>query len=142
MALISPTNMKFNVIIVDDDALVLFLHKTIIQRNLMPQTIFGFKNGKEALDFIFESELDKLPLLILLDINMPVLNGWEFLRTIQQKNCRKDIFVIMVTSSINTADMERAKNFPQVIDYIEKPLDSKVCERIFQKMQCLLQNPN
>lgn len=138
----NSAKINFNVVIVDDDALVLFLHKTVIERSLLPQATYGFRNGKEALDFLAKKNEKDLPLLVLLDINMPVLNGWDFLGQIQQKHFKKRIFVVMVSSSINTADMDKAKDFPQVIDYVEKPLNSNVCQRVFHKMKCLLHNPN
>ncbi|HET8753650.1 MAG TPA: response regulator [Salinimicrobium sp.] len=134
--------MNFNVVIVDDDALVLFLHRTVIERSLLPKNTYGFRNAKDALDFLYEKREKDMPFLVLLDINMPEVNGWDFLKELQDKKFRKKIFVVMVTSSINTADVNKAKSFPQVVDYVEKPLNQKMCERVFHKMQCLLQNPN
>ena len=109
--------MDFKVVIVDDDSVVLFLHKVLIDRSILPSPVGSFKNGKEALEHISADGIYETPYLVLLDINMPVMNGWEFLDEIQNKDYKDNIYVAMVTSSINTNDIEHASKYPQVIDY-------------------------
>jgi CheY-like chemotaxis protein len=60
--------------------------------------------------------------LILLDINMPEMDGWSFLDHLNQENFPLDIYVIMVTSSTNAADKRRAQSYPMVISFVEKVL--------------------
>ncbi|HET8854398.1 MAG TPA: response regulator [Salinimicrobium sp.] len=127
--------MEFKVVIVDDDSVVLFLHKVLIDRSILPSAEGSFKNGKEALDYISSNGVRETPYLILLDINMPVMNGWDFLEAIQEKDFKENIFVAMVTSSINTNDMQHALQYPQVIDYLEKPLRKEACEDLYEKMK-------
>lgn len=127
--------MEFKVVIVDDDSVVLFLHKVLLDRSVLPSAEGSFKNGKEALDYISSNGVREIPYLILLDINMPVMNGWDFLEAIQEKEFKENIFVAMVTSSINANDMQHALQYPQVIDYLEKPLRKEACEHLYEKMK-------
>ena len=127
--------MDFKVVIVDDDSVVLFLHKVLIERSILPPAAGSFKNGKEALDHISGNGVRKNPYLVLLDINMPVMNGWDFLDAIQDKDYKDNVYVAMVTSSINTNDIEHAQQYPQVIDYLEKPLRKEACEMLYEKMK-------
>ena len=127
--------MEFKVVIVDDDSVVLFLHKVLIDRSVLPSAEGSFKNGKEALEYISNDGVRDSPYLVLLDINMPVMNGWDFLEAIQDKEYKENIFVAMVTSSINSNDLEHASQYSQVIDYLEKPLRKEACESLYQKMK-------
>jgi CheY-like chemotaxis protein len=79
-----------------------------------------FANPKIALDALRET--DSLPDLILLDINMPVLNGWEFLDAIKENEKFLSIPIYILTSSINDEDKTKAKEYPNIKDYIVKPL--------------------
>jgi len=127
--------MDFKVVIVDDDAVVLFLHKVLIDRSILPSAEKSFKNGKEALDYIGSNGVRDTPYLVLLDINMPVMNGWDFLEEIQKTEFKDNVYVAMVTSSINANDVEHARQYPQVIDYLEKPLRKEACEELYEKMK-------
>jgi CheY-like chemotaxis protein len=66
----------------------------------------------------------------LLDINMPVMNGWEFLQAVQTTDFADSLSVIMVTSSIDQGDREQARQFKQVITFMEKPLNVETCKQI------------
>ena len=71
--------------------------------------------------------------LIFLDINMPVMSGWELLEHLQAHPNPEKFFVIMVTSSVDSKDHERARSYPQVLGYFEKPLE----DRSFKKLRQL-----
>ncbi|NJW52353.1 response regulator [Salinimicrobium oceani] len=125
--------MNLDVVIVDDDAVVLFLHKVLIKKSPLPSAIHDFRSAKEALPFVVErSKTQKL--LIFLDINMPEINGWDFLEQLEQRVASKKIFVVMVTSSINWSDRNRAGKYSLVIDYREKPLSKQACEEVYIKL--------
>lgn len=121
-------------ILVDDDAVVLFLHKMLLERSSLPSPSGVFKNGKEALDFISRKKSFTIPCLVLLDINMPIMNGWEFLEAVQKEQFQDKIYVAMVTSSINSHDANNALKYPQVIEYIEKPLRKEAFESLHRKL--------
>lgn len=90
--------------------------------------VSSFLNGKIAIDRL-ESVLnsnytDAFPGVIFLDINMPVMNGWEFLDSIEQRGFKQriDARIYIVSSSIDKSDFEKAKTYSNVADYLVKPL--------------------
>ncbi len=123
--------------IIDDDSMYVNLVKKIIEAKNLCKNLMVFKNGKEALNY-FEAiltNLDKksIPEIIFLDLNMPVMDGWEFLENfIGIKNkFRKIITLYIVSSSINPVDEERAKKINAVKDYLIKPITIEDLETIF-----------
>ncbi len=123
--------------IIDDDSMYVNLVKKIIEAKNLCKNLMVFKNGKEALNY-FEAiltNLDKksIPEIIFLDLNMPVMDGWEFLENfIGIKNkFRKIITLYIVSSSINPVDEERAKKINSVKDYLIKPITIEDLETIF-----------
>jgi CheY-like chemotaxis protein len=125
--------------IIDDDNMYVSLVKRIIEAKNLCQNIMVFENGKDALSYfeaIFTS-LDKknIPEIIFLDLNMPIMNGWEFLDNFTKiKNkIGKIITLYIVSSSINPVDIERAKNINTVKDYLIKPVTIEDLEAIFLK---------
>lgn len=124
---------QMNVFLVDDDKLFVFLTKKTIKAAEMETNIREFGDGLEAISYLKEIAGDDnlLPDLILLDLSMPVMDGWEFLEEYMtlQPLIRKKIKLYVFTSSISPHDVERAKNIGVVSDFIVKPLDK---ERIVQ----------
>lgn len=112
--------------VVDDDEVYVMGIKRLIKRANLTEEVLFFENGKLAIDVLEENKdnSDKLPNVILLDINMPVMDGWEFLES--YKNIRpqiqKKIYIYMISSSINPRDIDRAKSFEDVTEYLEKPV--------------------
>jgi CheY-like chemotaxis protein len=120
--------MKLETLIVDDDEMVVFLHKiAVAESGLSTKPVVAF-NGNQALDHISHQRGSGSAFLILLDINMPELDGWEFLEAIQ--SLQETIFVVMVTSSVDSRDRNKSKTYKQVIDYVEKPLSINTCIQI------------
>lgn len=118
--------------IVEDDPMISFLHKEMLKKNEIAENPLTFLNGKEALDFIMEDSSEKY-YLVLLDLNMPVMNGWQFLDNVEKKEeitCRTKVAI--VTSSMNPADKKKAKEYETVDYYLSKPLldFSKIKEAI------------
>lgn len=118
--------MNLKTLIADDDDMVIFLHKiAVVESDLSKKPVIAI-NGSEALDYILKHPDNTF--LVLLDINMPEMDGWEFLDAIQKVSSR--ILVVMVTSSVDSRDRKKAKTYPQVIEYIEKPLTIGTCTHI------------
>jgi CheY-like chemotaxis protein len=125
--------------IIDDDKIYVNLVKKIIEIKKLSQNLIIFKNGKEALDH-FKATLesvneDRLPNIIFLDLNMPIMDGWEFLSEFVKikNNFNKKITLYVVSSSIDPRDLERAKSFNMVTDYLIKPIELKRFEKIFSR---------
>lgn len=128
--------------IIDDDKIYVNLVKKIIEIKKLSENLLVYKNGKEAIDYFTEimknaqnGEEDKLPDIIFLDLNMPVMDGWEFLNEFIKikNNLNKKITLYVVSSSIDPRDLERAKSFNMVTDYLIKPIELKKFEKIFEK---------
>lgn len=122
--------MSIQVLIVDDDQVVVFLHKTIVSRSSLSANPTTFISGRKTLEYLDTHHRSGDKFLVLLDINMPMMNGWELLEEISKKSYANDILVAMVTSSINKLDKDRVKEYPQVIEYIEKPITLEICEAL------------
>ncbi len=125
--------------IIDDDKIYVNLVRKIIEIKKLSENLLIFKNGKEALDYfkliMGNMTEDKLPDIIFLDLNMPVMDGWEFLSEFIKikNNFEKKITLYVVSSSIDPRDLERAKSFNMVTDYLIKPIELKKFEKIFEQ---------
>jgi CheY-like chemotaxis protein len=125
---------KFNcVLLVDDDQVSSFLIKEILKTNKVSQKIHSAQNGEEALKFINQNnDPTARPDLIFLDINMPVMDGFQFLEEFQKLSnaLRSSIKIIVLTSSSNSSDMKKASEYP-IQGYLTKPLTIKNLEQVF-----------
>ncbi|MBC6367857.1 response regulator [Algoriphagus sp. AK58] len=118
---------------IDDDAIVRMVGKKILKSIEFTKEVSQFENGKDAIEEIFSRiqqnkiKLTSEPILVLLDINMPIMDGWDFLDEFcKLENSVKEKFLIsIITSSIDTSDKEKAFSYPEVLDYISKPLSGK-----------------
>lgn len=117
-------------LLVDDDPIVNFIHQRLLSSLVSSDKIKVCKDGREALEYLEENASDIYQVLVLLDINMPVMNGWEFLEKVKDKPFRKKLDVMMLTSSVDNEDRNRAQKDELVVDYITKPLDQGKCQQI------------
>lgn len=112
--------------IIDDDPIFRFGTRRIMELADFCKGFLVFNNGKEALDalraHIEADEQVALPDVILLDLNMPIMDGWQFLDAFMQIPTHKQILVYIVTSSIDPEDIKRAKMYDIVNNYIVKPV--------------------
>jgi two-component system chemotaxis response regulator CheY len=112
--------------IVDDDKIYHYTTRRMIAGLGFQETILPFYNGGEALHYIKENiEFPVvLPDTILLDIDMPYVDGWDFLNEfITLKNIiAKGIVIYMITSSVSELDMEKAHNYQELSGYVIKPV--------------------
>ncbi len=119
-------NKIHNVTIVDDDKLFAFITKKAIESTNLVEQIRIFGNGLEAITFLMDSinNHEPLPDIILLDLNMPIMDGWQFLEEfiVLPPRLNKKILVYVVSSSIAEQDIERAKALSSVSDFIVKPV--------------------
>ena len=126
--------MNLDILIVDDDAIVLFLHKTLLSKSQDSFPVHAFESAEEALLHIIHNKAET-SFLILLDINMPVMNGWDFLEQLEKLDLPHQVFVAMVTSSINTSDRKKAEKYPLIISFLEKPLSRSAFKDLLQRIE-------
>lgn len=112
--------------VVDDDKIFTYLLKRIIEKARIAKEIIFFENGREALDYLIDHQGNglKLPQLILLDINMPILDGWQFLQEYGKLKPEvvNPISICMMSSSTDIEDYDRAMHSGHVMDYLQKPV--------------------
>ena len=123
---------------VDDDPITLMLCKMVISRSEFAKTIITAQNGEEALNYFDDLKLNNLgaaisdyPKLIFLDLNMPVMGGWEFLDHFSKEEYRSsfgDCKVIVLSSTIDPDDIKKAKTYPMVLDFLSKPISKEMLE--------------
>ena len=122
--------------IIDDDQVYVFGLKKLIEFSNFCKNVMVFANGEEALKYLkpIVSNIEELPDVIILDINMPIMDGWGFLdEFIKIKHTMaKNITIYMVSSSIQQSDIDKAKGYSEVSDYIVKPVKLDDLKRIMQ----------
>ena len=126
-----------SVLLVDDDEINNFISIKLIKKALLNTEIMACLNGKFAIDQLYEiqrKDPSKLPDYILLDINMPIMNGWEFLDEYKRLNIdptgKSKIFII--SSSVFSNDINKARSYPLVKDFISKPLNVEKIKELFR----------
>lgn len=113
--------MDYKVLIVDDDPMMLFLHRNLIVKSGICLEPLSFLNGEEALHFLISEPLGNSCYAMLLDINMPVMNGWQLMEALQELPIAEVVDVAIVSSSVDRKDREKAKEYAQVACYLTKP---------------------
>jgi len=121
--------------IIDDDPIFIYGTKRIMKETEFCDSIIVYNNGQEALDGLMEiaQSATKIPQVIFLDLNMPIMNGWEFLDEfihIPNSNLEK-IVVYIISSSVDPRDLEKVKDYKQrVNNYILKPITPNDLESV------------
>ncbi len=118
------------IVLIDDDETTNYLNKLIIERAALVDEVVSFDSAQDALNFFSNNQDEEDESLVLLDINMPIMNGWQFLdryQMLQKQNGNK--FVIL-TSSINPADKEMAEEKNSIIEYMAKPLSIEMINEL------------
>lgn len=125
------------VYIVDDDQIYTFLLAKQIGRMEFCDAIRVFGNGGEALHELQANRdrPEKLPDLILLDLNMPVCNGWQFLDRISELSLQKNIPIDIISSSVNTSEHRKATGYPGVGHFYTKPVTQQTLSKILAAVQ-------
>ena len=117
---------KASILLVDDDEIYLYLTERLIDGISENLTVKSYTDGEKALDYVTHcvNEKTELPGVILLDVNMPFLDGWGFLREFKElKNKINDkVHIYLVTSSERERDKVRAQEFEELTGYVVKPV--------------------
>ena len=124
----------YSLLVVDDDPIFEFIaEKTFSRSNSFDMPTF-FQNGKDALDFLelHKADATKLPDLILLDLYMPELNGWDFMKRFEEikQSFIKAIPVYILSSSVDPRDIKMSASFSSIQSFVSKPLTNKHVEEL------------
>lgn len=119
-----------NVLLVDDNFIDNFVHNKLLSSLDLSHQFHEHTKPQEAIEFLklfncFDDRNNKNFVdLIFLDLNMPKMNGWEFIEEVKKicKNIKPPTTIIVLTSSVTKSDKEKAKKEPFVSGYIQKPL--------------------
>jgi len=128
-----------NIMLVDDDEINNFITVKLIRKAFPDALLSTYLNGRlaiEKLKDIFKNSPDKIPDYILLDINMPIMNGWEFLEEYKtsQLDPDKKITIYILSSSVFSNDIDKAKSYESVANFISKPLNLESIKEVFSLM--------
>lgn len=123
--------------LIDDDQIGNYLTESLLRLEGFSSSIRTFESAESALEALQQPGLREVPEVIFLDLNMPVMNGWQFLDALapyaDELRSRCSIFVL--TSSLALADMEKARTYDLVTGLIHKPIDSGEIRAIRAQLQ-------
>lgn len=123
-----------SILLVDDDETTNFVNQMLLEDMGVADQILVATNGEEAISLI-KSQCAKAccPTLVLLDINMPVMNGFELLEAYEQLDLanKQSVVVVMLTTSLNPKDLKRLDDLPNQ-GFLNKPLTAKMVEQVLE----------
>jgi CheY-like chemotaxis protein len=135
------TQIKKTCIIDDDDVYIYAIKRLMSLQNLCDDVIV-FKNGREAVDYFINNQQDPslLPDIILIDVNMPVLDGWGFIDEYMSNDFQKlkEADLYMISSSIDPRDVKKAEALPIIKKYIFKPITLDELNALFGKNRAII----
>jgi len=130
------TPASHNICLIDDDRIYQFTAKKILESTGLTKDIKAFYNGEDAISFLKDqmSETESFPDIIFLDINMPVMDGWQFLDAFDslQRSLPKPVTIYMVSSSVDDYDIRKSKEYTTVTDYIIKPINKERFQQLIK----------
>ncbi|MFY0672907.1 MAG: response regulator [Bacteroidia bacterium] len=126
------------VYLVDDDEINNFICTNILRKISFCDDVVAYESGTEAIDALkdaINNGQNDIPDVIFLDINMPIMNGWDFLEEFKglKSQIEKKVSLFMLSSSIYQADVEKSKQYDDVVDFVTKPLNADVLNDIKNK---------
>ena len=130
---------KLHILLVDDDRIYQFAARKTIEATGFADRILIYSNGQEAINYLKHNVKDNnlMPDVIFLDVNMPVMNGWEFLDA--YSNIRpalsKPVIIYVVSSSVDEFDVSKSRQYDTVKGYIVKPVLREKFRQILSSIQ-------
>ena len=131
--------MLDTILFVDDDPITLMLCKKVISKAAFSNQIITAQNGEEAINlfrYLLDDSEKTVPELIFLDLNMPIMGGWEFLEEFSKPTFKQfhNIKVIVLSSTIDPEDLEKIKEFPMVMDFLPKPISLSMLNKVAEAL--------
>lgn len=130
-----------HILLVDDDSIGMFLTKKVLKREGFSDTVTSFQSSVEALTFLREQiSAGKPPQVILLDLNMPLMDGWAFLEALSpyEAQLHSQCLIYLLTSSLAPSDLARAEEHSLVMKLVQKPLDSQKTKEVQEQVERIL----
>ena len=131
-------NKISHVCLIDDDHIFVYGAKRVMREIDFYEDLSVFSNGQEAIEFFREiaENGDALPPLIFLDLNMPIMNGWEFLEELGNTPGiqLQGITIYIMSSSVDPRDLEKIQTYPSIKNYVLKPLTTEDLEKIAREL--------
>lgn len=120
--------------IIDDDEIIIYLTDKLIQKAEFCQRVETFTDAKTAIERLkfSQSVNENLPEVILFDLNMPNMSGWDFIEEFRKINFEKPIPTFIFTSSIDPSDKQRSFQYKEICDFITKPLTRQKLDKILR----------
>jgi CheY-like chemotaxis protein len=127
---------KIDLLVIDDDDINIFIIKKIVEKTGYNINMVAKTNGQFAIDYLstLAENNENFPQLVLIDINMPVLNGWEFLEAYDKLGISERVDMYMLSSSVYENDIEKAKTYKTVKGFISKPLSINRLIELFDSL--------
>lgn len=122
-----------DVLLVEDDPITIMVCDRIIKMTLFAEKVTSCENGKIAIDYLSAMQnKENAPKIIFLDINMPVMNGWDFLEEFEKVKAEYKLLprIYLLSSTVDPEDYKKAKAFTLVESFISKPLNKEALEKI------------
>ncbi|RCW90207.1 response regulator [Winogradskyella arenosi] len=121
--------------IIDDDPIFIFGAKRMMELSDFCNSFMVFKNGQEAINNLkpIMNAGQNVPDVILLDINMPIMDGWQFLDEFVKIESHKKMTIYIVSSSIDPVDIKRAERYDNITNYIIKPISLQTLKNILEE---------
>ncbi|NEV92665.1 response regulator [Psychroflexus sp. YR1-1] len=127
--------MDFEVLNVDDDKMVLFIHEKMMTHSGFSSSPKSFEDAYQTLAYINKHKAEDKKFIVFLDINMPNLDGWEFMVELEKQRLDKYCYILVMTSSIDPSDKEKAATFAAAIGFVEKPISIDKLNDLKQKKE-------
>jgi len=117
-------NPALQLLVIDDDDINIFIIRKIVAKLEMNIQMVAKSNGQQAIDYLKQAKAqqENLPQLILVDINMPLMNGWEFIEAYNLLHIDQHVDMYILSSSVYENDIEKSKSYKIVKGFISKPL--------------------
>ena len=122
------------ILLIDDDPVTNFVNQMLLEDLQVTEQVLVAHNGKDALELIKKAfQESNCPQLILLDINMPVMNGFEFLKAYEKLEIahKQSVMIVMLTTSLNPKDVDMLKEAP-IEGFLNKPLTKEMVQELLR----------
>jgi len=118
------------ILVIDDDPIILMIHQAVLESAVPEVPCRYFEDAGDALLYLEKNTNGGRKFLLFLDINMPMISGWDLLEEIDESVFKDKVSVVMVTSSVNEGDKLKANSYTNIYDFISKPLKEEHFDKL------------